>query len=155
MKLTKINEKRLKEIFQVLFPEYKSIKVHNNRLMVWVVMRRNRWSRDIITNTLEGFVFHEIPSKLNKYLGYEQYIPISNDNNFLVEYLFELILRKPNYNDSNTQLDITINSIIRDWRKSHLINNGDVKQAIKLFRLLENNKKKSKFKLRGFSLLKK
>jgi hypothetical protein len=152
MKLTKINEKRLKEIFQVLFPEYKSIKVYSNGL---IVMRRNRWSRDVIINTLEGFVFHEIPSKLNKYLGYEQYIPIINNNNFLVEYLFELILRKPSYNDNDTQLDITINSIIRDWRKSYLINNGDVKQTIKLFRLTENNKKKSKFRLRGFSLLKK
>ena len=93
--------------------------------------------------------------ELNKYLGYEQYVPVINDNNFLVEYLFELILRKPNYDDSNTQLDITINSIIRDWRKSHRINNGDVKQTIKLFRLTENNKKKSKFRLKGFSLLKK
>ncbi len=158
MDITCINKKRLKDILLVLFPEYQSISIQRSGL---IVFRKSKWSRSKFIQTLDGLCYQYLPSRLSVYLNYECDLPfVYNDPNFLIEYIYQLILRRKRPNiykleSINNDLNITINSLLMDNKRARLNNKGDIKQTLKLFKL-SNKKEKSiyKIKLGGFSLLK-
>jgi hypothetical protein len=153
--MTCINKTRLKEILLVLFPEYQSITIHKSGI---ITFRRTKWSRSRLTQTLDGLCYQYLPSRLSTYLKYNCPLPFVNDHNYIIEYIYQLILRRKRsytYESEfiNNELE-TINSLLAVHKNSHLISNRGAQQTLKLFRI-NNNKEQSKFKirLRGFSLL--
>ena len=154
MKINEINQIRLKEILTVLYPEYRSIKITKSGI---ITMRRSKWSRVKINDSIFGLCILDIPQRISRYLGYQLTISTNYfvDLNLLIDYLYQLLLRRESYKhhsliEINREYKVSVNSILTDLKNSRLSNGYQAKQIIKL---LKESKEKQNKRLFGFSLL--